>query len=79
VLGFTPEVLLLDLGLEHADGCELAVALKAMPDLRGCRLIACTGFTDALTRQRCVESGFDHHLPKPVDMNLLLQMIAGAA
>lgn len=40
-------------------------------------LIAVTGWAQDSDRSRSQESGFDHHLIKPVDPESLLRLIAG--
>jgi DNA-binding response OmpR family regulator len=70
-----PAVVLLDLGLPHLNGHEVARRLRALPWGRSARLIALTGLgqEDDLLRSR--QSGFDEHLIKPVDPEMLLQRI----
>lgn len=67
----TPDVMLLDVGLPQIDGCELAIRLRRDKQLRGCFLIAVTGFADVTRRQRCRDAGIDLFLIKPVDSALL--------
>jgi CheY-like chemotaxis protein len=38
-------------------------------------LIATTGWGQQKDRQRAFESGFNHHLTKPIDMSLLRQLL----
>jgi CheY-like chemotaxis protein len=70
-----PAVVLLDLGLPYLNGHDVAQRLRAMSWGRTARLIALTGWgqEDAVLRSR--QSGFDEHLTKPVDPNVLLQRI----
>lgn len=70
-----PEVILLDIGLPGVDGYELASRLRQVECGRDAILIALTGDSDADARQRSEESGFDHHLVKPVDFDALLALI----
>ena len=42
-------------------------------------MIAVTGFGQHSDRERALSAGFDHHLVKPVDPVVLLQMIAAQA
>ena len=39
-------------------------------------MIALTGYGEAESRSRSAQAGFDFHMVKPADVNLLLQMIA---
>jgi DNA-binding response OmpR family regulator len=73
---FLPEVVLLDVGLPLMDGYEVARRLRELPQVRGARLIALTGYGQASDRQRGREAGFDDHLLKPVDPTTLLELIS---
>jgi PAS domain S-box-containing protein len=70
-----PAVVLLDLGLPYLSGHEVARRLRALPWGRSARLIALTGWGQVDDVQRSLQSGFDEHLTKPVDPELLLQRI----
>ncbi|MDE2051247.1 MAG: response regulator, partial [Gammaproteobacteria bacterium] len=73
---FRPDVALLDLGLPKPDGYELAARIRAMPQLRGIRLVALTGYGRSEDRQRTEAAGFDDHLVKPVDLAALTRTLA---
>ena len=74
---FDPEVVLLDIGLPTMDGYEVARRLRADPATAGAALIALTGWGQQDDRRRSREAGFDHHLVKPVDHDVLEQLLAG--
>ncbi|MGV3571994.1 MAG: response regulator [Ramlibacter sp.] len=78
---FRPEVVLLDIGLPGMNGFEVAHGLRAQPESRDALLIALTGYGEAESRNRSAQAGFDFHMVKPADVNLLLTMLAdpGAA
>jgi CheY-like chemotaxis protein len=61
------------------DGNELARRLRAQPETAGSVLIAVTGYGQEQDRRRALESGFDHHLVKPVDMERLAAVLADVA
>jgi signal transduction histidine kinase/ActR/RegA family two-component response regulator len=67
---FSPEVVLLDLGLPELDGLEVArrLCLKGRPVAL---LVSMSGFGQEQTRHRSDEAGFHHHLVKPVDLDRL--------
>jgi len=65
---FKPVTAFIDIGLPVMDGYELAERLRAMPALKGIRLIALTGYGQESDRRRAREAGFDQHLVKPVDI-----------
>jgi CheY-like chemotaxis protein len=68
---FTPDVALLDIGLPGESGYQLAQRLRRNPKLEGLLLIAQTGWGAEEDRMRSREAGFDHHLAKPVDLEML--------
>jgi PAS domain S-box-containing protein len=70
-----PAVVLLDLGLPYLNGHEVARRLRALPWGRTARLIALTGWGQEDDVRRSRQSGFDEHLTKPVDPEVLIQHI----
>ena len=70
-----PAVVLLDLGLPYLNGHEVARRLRGMSWGRSARLIALTGWGQKDDVLRSRQSGFDEHLTKPVDPEVLLQRI----
>ena len=76
VEGFVPDVAILDIGLPVMDGNELARRLRARPELRGIRMIATTGYGRDSDKRATRESGFDHHLVKPLDLAALTALMA---
>jgi len=71
---FRPEVCLVDIGLPAMDGYEVARQLRESQDLllaRGARLIAVTGYGQDADRERSRQAGFDLHLVKPVNLDVL--------
>ena len=73
---FRPDVVLLDIGLPGMNGFEVARGLRGQPESRDALLIALTGYGEAESRSRSAQAGFDFHMVKPADVNLLLTMIA---
>ncbi len=61
-----PEIVLLDIGLPHISGYEVAKQIRALPGLEDAILIAMTGYGQEEDRRRTREAGFTHHLTKPV-------------
>jgi PAS domain S-box-containing protein len=68
---FAPEVVLLDLTLPDISGCEVACRLLDIPQTRDAVLIAVSGDTHPDTLGRVRQSGFHHHVVKPVDVEEL--------
>jgi signal transduction histidine kinase/DNA-binding response OmpR family regulator len=73
---FRPDVVLLDIGLPGMNGFEVAHRLRSQPESRDALLIALTGYGEAESRTRSAQAGFDFHMVKPADVNLLLSMLA---
>lgn len=73
---FSPQLVLLDIGLPDMSGYEVAAALRALAATRLCRLVALTGWGTADDRRKTAEAGFDEHLVKPVDPEALEAVIA---
>jgi PAS domain S-box-containing protein len=71
-----PDVVLLDIGLPDMSGYELARRLRAEPWGAGMLLIAITGWGQEHDRRKSGEAGFNEHLTKPVDPELLIGLIA---
>ncbi|MCA9133928.1 MAG: PAS domain-containing protein, partial [Planctomycetales bacterium] len=72
-LSFRPDVLFSDISMPHMNGHELASKIRGMESMRAVRLVALTGFGQEADRQLAFQSGFDHHLVKPVDAGVLAQ------
>jgi PAS domain S-box-containing protein len=72
---FRPHVVLLDLGLPLLDGYEVAGRMRRDPALAGAVLIAVSGYGRSEDRQRTREVGFDDHLVKPVDHEVLRKLL----
>lgn len=66
---FTPEVVLLDIGLPGMNGLAVARELrKRMPEQDPLLIIAVTGWGQESDRRLTREAGFDFHLTKPVNV-----------
>jgi CheY-like chemotaxis protein len=74
---FLPEVAILDVGLPDMSGYELAQLLRKCDGLAECRLIAVTGYSGEAVLARSKMAGFDMHLVKPVDLDLLARSVLG--
>jgi CheY-like chemotaxis protein len=75
---YRPDVVLLDIGLPGIDGYEVARRLRRRSELDGLLVVAVTGYGQEGDRQRAREAGFDHHLVKPVDLEILRRLLGGA-
>ncbi len=75
-IDWEPDVALLDIGLPDLTGYEVARRLRAEPRLAGMLLVAVTGWGSEDDKRRSAEAGIDHHLTKPVDVNVLEILMA---
>lgn len=76
---FRPQLVLSDIGLPGMDGYELAPALRRLAGSRPMILAAVTGYGQPTDRQRAMNAGFDHHLIKPLEADILLRFIEAQA
>ena len=70
-----PDVILLDIGLPGMDGYEVARRLRQRTELARTRVVALSGYGRDEDRRRAEEAGFDHHLTKPVDPDVLQSLL----
>jgi CheY-like chemotaxis protein len=71
-----PQVVILDIGMPGMDGYEVAQRIRADARFAGVRIIALTGWGQQADRARSRESGIDHHLTKPADLDSLEELLA---
>ncbi len=72
-----PDAVLCDIGLPGLDGYGVAAALRGQPATASARLVAVTGYGQEDDRRRSREAGYDHHLVKPVDPDVLQALLCG--
>nr|WP_315597098.1 PAS domain S-box protein [uncultured Cupriavidus sp.] len=72
-----PDIALIDLAMPGMDGFAVIHALRGMPALANTRYVALTGFGQTSDREQTAAAGFDTHLVKPVELEVLLKVIAG--
>jgi CheY-like chemotaxis protein/two-component sensor histidine kinase len=68
---FRPDVVLLDLGMPDMSGYEVAGALRGESWGTAIQLVALTGWGQEGDRERTTAAGFDRHLTKPIDADVL--------
>ena len=73
---FRPDVVLMDIGLPGLTGYDAA---RQMRETHGddMTLIALTGWGSDVDRRRSLDAGFDEHLTKPVEADVLEALLAG--
>ena len=76
-----PDILISDLGMPDEDGYSLISKIRALPTERGGQIpaAALTAYARAEDRMRVLRSGFQFHLPKPVDSAELVTVVASLA
>lgn len=72
-----PDAAVIDIGLPGMSGYDLARAIRSDPAFAGIRLIALTGYGQSSDRLKSSEAGFDEHVVKPVDPELLFKLLGG--
>ncbi len=70
-----PDVVLLDIGMPDVSGYDVARSIRREAWGRNMRLIALTGWGQAEHRRRSLEAGFDDHLVKPVELEMLENLL----
>jgi signal transduction histidine kinase len=71
-----PDVILLDIGLPTVDGYEVARAIRREPWGERLLMVALTGWGQDADRRRSLQAGFDLHLVKPVEPQVLRGLLA---
>ncbi len=73
---FSPEIVVLDIGLPGMSGYEVARRLRQQPTFARTVLAAVTGYGQEEDRRRSQDAGFNYHLTKPVEPETLLRLVA---
>jgi signal transduction histidine kinase len=72
---YRPDAIVLDINMPGMDGYAVCRALREQPLFEDTVIIAQTGWGQIQDRALTGESGFDHHLTKPVNMDRLEQVL----
>ncbi|MES2189890.1 MAG: response regulator [Pseudomonadota bacterium] len=70
-----PDVIVMDIGMPGMDGYDAARMIRQQEGDRKVTLIALTGWGQSADKKRADQAGFDHHLVKPVDYDLLMKCL----
>ena len=70
-----PDVALVDIGLPRLDGYEVARRIRAAGGSR-ILLVALTGYGQPEDRTRAAAAGFDLHITKPINLNVLGEILS---
>lgn len=72
-----PDIAVIDVGLPGLDGYEIARSFRREPASSRVTLVALTGYGTPEARERSRAAGFDHHLIKPIDPEVLRTLMMG--
>jgi len=75
---FNPHVVLCDIGLPGLDGYEVAIRMRERRPTQRPAMVALTGYGSAKDHERSMAAGFDHHVVKPANPEVLLRIIDSA-
>jgi PAS domain S-box-containing protein len=76
---FQPRLVLLDIGMPHMSGYEVARAIRQIKTCGKPVVAAITGWGQETDRARAREAGFDRHYTKPISENDLRELVSEVA
>ncbi|SHH58648.1 Signal transduction histidine kinase [Sporobacter termitidis DSM 10068] len=71
-----PDVIFCDIGLPWMNGYDVAKKIRRASDLQRPVLIALTGYVSDRDREMALEAGFDYHMAKPLDAEMLRALLS---
>jgi CheY-like chemotaxis protein len=71
-----PELILLDIGLPKLNGYEVCRKIREQEWSQATVIVALSGWGQEADRRKSEEAGFNHHMVKPLDYNLLMDVLA---
>jgi CheY-like chemotaxis protein len=72
---FSPDIIFCDIGLPGMNGYEVAKSIRSDNSLADVFMIALTGYASPKDIERAMNSGFHKHIPKPIDMAAINQIL----
>ena len=72
-----PDVVFLDIGMPGMSGYEVCREMRKLPALKDTVIVAQTGWGQESDRQAAFDAGFDHHVTKPVSLDLVTRLLDG--
>jgi PAS domain S-box-containing protein len=78
LIDFQPDILVLDIGMPDMDGYMLLEEIRSLLPEQGGQIpaIALTAYAGKVDKRQAISAGFQAHLPKPVDADQLVEVIA---
>jgi signal transduction histidine kinase len=72
-----PDIIVSDIGMPETDGYQLLEQLRILPGLKDVPAIAISGYASEDDRQRALASGYLALVPKPIEVDVLFNLIQG--
>jgi len=78
---FQPDVFISDIGMPEVDGYTLIQQIRALPVAKGgqVKAIALTAYAREEDYQRSIASGYQRHMTKPIELDLLVRAVLALA
>jgi len=73
---FHPDLILMDIGMPKLNGYDACRRIREQPWGENIEMVALTGWGQADDRRKSQEAGFDRHMVKPVDLDVLTKLLA---
>nr|WP_294775826.1 PAS domain S-box protein [uncultured Flavobacterium sp.] len=70
-----PDLILMDIQMPVMNGYESTQAIRKLPNTTNIPIIALTAGTVVGEKEKCIESGMNDYIPKPIDKELLEKVI----
>jgi CheY-like chemotaxis protein len=70
-----PDVLISDIGMPQMDGYMLMQQIRAMSQQQPILAVALTAYAGESDRHRALAAGFQRHISKPIEPEMLVQTI----
>jgi CheY-like chemotaxis protein len=74
-----PDAMILDIGMPRLTGDQVARAVRSEPWGQRVFLVAVTGWGEPEDKERASAAGFDHHLTKPIDVDVMEKLLGDFA
>lgn len=75
-LSWAPEAIVMDLIMPVKSGLEAALEMRQRPELKDIFILAVSASVSESDRQKSLLSGFNAFLPKPIELDRLLEVLA---
>jgi CheY-like chemotaxis protein len=72
---FLPDMIFIDIGMPGFDGYQTVAKIRAHRECAHAILIALTGWAKQEDRQRSYQNGFDLHVAKPMNLDMLHDLL----